>query len=107
MIEAVAISWPAALAVVGSIVAITVGATRIMGTGKENVTMASLKKDHASLNERVRGVETLMARLETDLSGVITTQIKDLKEDLHRLDAKLDLMVKEVISALASLKNKD
>jgi len=105
--EALAISWPAAVAIIASTIAITVGAIRIMGQGKDTITVGSLKKDHAALNERVRGVETSMAKMESDLSGVITTQIKDLKNDVQRLDGKMDTMVKEVINALASLKNKD
>lgn len=105
--ETLAISWPAAVAVVASVIAITFGAIRIMAQGKDTISVNSLKKDHQALNDRVRGVETSMARLESDLSGVITTQIKDLKGDITRLDAKIDTMVKEVINALASLKNKD
>lgn len=107
MIESLAISWPTAGAIVGSVVAITLGAIRIMGTGSESRAISGLKKEYTALNERVRGVETSMARMETGLSGVITTQISDLKEDLHRLDSKMDVMVKEVINALASLKNKE
>jgi len=104
--DPLSISWPAAIAVIGSVVALTFGVIKVMSQGKALVTTDTLQKEHEHLSERVRAVETQMATLETDLSGLVTTQINDLKGDINRLDTKIDTMVKEVIGALASLKNK-
>lgn len=104
--DPVMITWPGAVAIVASVVALTVGAIKIMGTGKTKRTIDELHADHQSLSERVHGVETQMVRLESDLQGTITTQISDLKGDIRRMDQKMDTLVKEVVAALASLTKK-
>lgn len=105
--ESFVLNWPSAMAVVASAVVLTVGVLKIMASGKATRSLDELHNDHKTLLDRVQGVETQMVRLEADLEGTITTQIKDLKEDVLRIDGKIDSLVKEVVSALASIIKKD
>lgn len=100
--EPLAISWPAAVAIVASIVTLTVGALKILSQGKAVRNINELHTEHTQLAKRVAGVETQMVRLESDLQGTITTQITDLKNDLRRMDQKMDTLVKAALNAVQS-----
>lgn len=98
--ETFAITWPAAIAIIASVVTLTVGAIKIMSQGKAARTVNELHTEHTQLAKRVAGVETQMVRLESDLQGTITTQIADLKGDIRRMDQKMDQLVKAALDAV-------
>lgn len=99
-VDALVVGWPAAIAIVASVVTLTVGAIKIMSQGKAVRTVNELHAEHTQLAKRVAGVETQMVRLESDLQGTITTQIADLKGDIRRMDAKMDQLVKAALDVV-------
>lgn len=98
--DALTLTWPAAVAIIASVATLTVGAIKIMGQGKSVRTIADLHAEHQQLAGRVHGVETQMVKLESDLQGTITTQIADLKQDIRRMDAKMDNLLKAALDVI-------
>ena len=94
-------SWPAAAALIVSVTTITIGAIRIFGQGRP-----SMAHQQQNLATRIHDLETCVVRLEADVSGTLTNQIADIKEDLRRLERKIVTFFAQVVEGITKKDSK-
>ena len=91
-----ALTWPAAFAIVAGIVAAGVGLNTLMTT-RRDVTSQN------ALSTKVADHESRLKVLETTLSGQVETKFKHVEDGIARVEGKLDTLVSEVVAALAAV----
>lgn len=102
----IVLSWPAAVALIGVSVTITVGILKLFGMGRSTITNETLQKDISSLYDRANTSDQRITSLETSVEKTVTSQISDLRGSMRRVEDKMDTLVKEVIGALGALANR-
>lgn len=103
MASEIVLSWPAAIALIGVSMTITAGVLKMFGMGRTTITTDTLQKDIGSLYDKANSADQRLTALETSVDKTVTSQIADLKAGMHRMEDKMDTLVKEVITALGAL----
>lgn len=80
---------PMAIAVVGSVVTITVGIVTLIIKSKQDEKADGVGKDLDKVRDRLTAIESRYP-----------DQIKDIKEDIDKLESKIDGFVKEMMEIL-------
>ena len=94
--EELSLSWPAAFAIVGAIIAAFVGLNTLLSNRRDVATINSL-------SEKVGDHESRLGVLETTLEGKVEEKFKNLDSGVSRVEGKLDTLVSEVVTALAAI----
>jgi hypothetical protein len=91
------LDWPSAVAVVSSVVALTAGAIKLLGTGKttSGISVESVHADAKSLAAEMVDIKVELARV---IAGVdaIRSQIAELRSSSEKATSRLDLLVEKI-----------
>lgn len=99
----IVLSWPAAVALIAAVIAITGGVLRMFAMGRATMTVQGAHDEIKRLQGRVQELERQVSSMETSIENTIGGQISDLKSDMRHISDKMDTLVREVVNALGAL----
>jgi len=89
-----ALGWPAAVAVVSSVVAVVIGIVKFMVSGRSNVTIDTVYAEQRAMSARVQELEVDVARLNTSVDA-IRKQLDNARDDMAQLSRRIDVLLEK------------
>ena len=90
----VGIGWPAATALAASVVAIVIGAVKLLLSGRSKVSIDTVYAEQRAMSKRVQELELDVARLNTSMEAM-TTQLANAREDMAKVSDRLDVIIEK------------
>lgn len=91
------LDWPGAVAIVGSVVAIVVAASRFVFTGSRS--LVDVDNSQQKLADRVQALEVDVARM-TEVLSTVRTQLSEVRKDMKTLTARINDFIERFIASL-------
>jgi outer membrane murein-binding lipoprotein Lpp len=88
------LGWPAAVAVVSSVVAVVIGIVKFMVSGRSNVTIDTVYAEQRAMSARVQELEVDVARLNTSVDA-IRKQLDNARDDMAQLSRRIDVLLEK------------